>query len=49
MNSTIVKLSSFQDTSMARKFNKCLTEGVVSYIAVEGLACDHHVSYVGQR
>ncbi len=30
---------------MARKFNKCLTEGIVAYIAVEGLACDHHVSY----
>ncbi len=35
--------------SMARKFIKCLTEGIVSYIADEGWACDHHVSYNGQR
>ncbi len=35
--------------SMARKFNKCLTERIVSYIAVEGLACDLHISYDGQR
>ncbi len=34
---------------MASKFNKCLAEVIVSYIADEGLAFDHHVSYDGQR
>ncbi len=34
---------------MARKFNKCLTEGIISYIADEGFARDHHGSYDGLR
>ncbi len=36
-------------SSMARKLNNCLAEGVVSYSAVEGLVCAHQVSYDGKR